>query len=664
MQTKIAPCAGACPVHTDVPGYVNAITRGDYAEAARLIRANNPFAAVCGWVCVHPCEDHCRRGALDGPVNIRALKRFALESAALAHPGPPAVPVGRKVAVVGAGPAGLSGARFLAGKGIQVTVWERRDKPGGQLMAALPVYRLPREVLEQDIELIRRSGVEIVCGVEIGRDKSLAELRQQSDAVLISTGLPAGRLCGVPGVEHPQVLTAICFMEKAARGEEISVGSKVVVIGGGDVAMDAARTARRYGAAGVTLVCLEEREKIPAHTWEVEESLEEGVKIIPGYGPWGIVDGGDNLTVSFRKVLSLVDEQGRFAPRLAAEAGLTLDCDLVIVAIGQGPDFSFLAGSGVAMSQRGPVYDRESRMLSVPGIFICGEAARGPGVTIEAVADGLAAGTLIAAYLLGGTDRVLPEPERIGPVPERQKPLLRAVPREPMPVRPVEERIRDGRAAVELGFTGAVATMESSRCMGCGLGAQVNRNKCKACLTCARVCPCGVPRIDKVAVIPPEECQACGICAANCPAGAITLGKKCDTGDERRAVAVFACEKSCVQVQQLLDGLPVRPGYGLFPLPSAAAFDALMVLRALEKGAESVLVFSCGQERCVNRCHDVLAAKIAAIKHTMEQIGISSERLLLVDQSPDVPGVRALLERSLSSTQGDTARPRASSGGT
>jgi len=633
MPTRMAPCAAACPVKTDVPGYVHAVVRGDYDEAVRLIRATNPFASVCGWVCPHPCEDRCRRGALDGPVSIKALKRFAIENAATPAPAGKVDPRGAKVAVLGAGPSGLSCAWYLARHGFTVTVFERHEKPGGQLHAALPVYRLPRRVLEKDIDLVRETGVDIVCGVTIGEDKPLSDLREGFAAVVVATGLPQGRVCNVPGAEHPNVVTALCFLERAASGEPVSLGPRVVVIGGGDVAMDAARTARRYGASEVTVVCLEEGEKIPAHTWEIEESREEGVTILPGYGPWEMVDGGGHLAVSFKKVLSIFNEAGRFDPRFADEVALTLPCDHVIAAIGQGPDYSFLHGAGVSMSMRGPVWDRESMMLSVPGIFICGEAARGPGAAVDAVASGLAAGAKVAAWLGVPGAESAPQPECIGPVPEREVALIRTLPRQPMPMRPVEERVRDGRAPVELGFSGDVATAEGSRCMGCGLGAVVNRNKCQACLTCARVCPYGVPRVEKTAHIAVEECQACGICAAACPAGAITLAKPAADCQGARDLAVFVCEKNRFRVQEVLDGRSRHLDYGLATLPSAASIDALTVLKALENGAGAVMVFTCGEDRCVHRCLESVTARVAAVRRTMEAIGISGDRLVLINQA-------------------------------
>ncbi len=631
-MTKIAPCAGACPVNTDVPGYVNAITRGDYVRAVRLIRDTNPFASVCGWVCPHPCEDRCRRAAVDNAVSIRCLKRFAIENAGEPVDSAAAAPVDRKVAVLGAGPAGLACAWFLARRGFRVTVWERQESPGGQLAAALPVYRLPREVLERDVDLIREAGVEIVCGVEIGPDKPFDELRRDYDAVVIATGLPTGRLCSVPGVEHPKVVTALCFLEQAARGAEMCLGSRVVVIGGGDVAMDAARTARRYGAAEVTVLCLEPEGKIPAHVWEIEEAQEEGITIHPGYGPWEIGDQGNELAISFKKVLSLFNEQGRFDPRLAPEVALTFSCDDIIVAIGQGGDFSFLDDSGIAMGPRGPVSEGESMMLSEPGVFICGEAARGPGAAINAVAGGLAAGERVMAYLQGRPAQIRPEPEQIGPLPEREIPLITSVSRQGMPMRSVAERLAEGRAPVELGYPEAVAALESGRCMGCGLGAQVNRNKCMACLTCARVCPFGVPKVGKVAVIEPEECQACGICAVNCPAGAISLVKPPVTWEGDGATAVLACEKSRFQVRQWLAG---KSGFSLALLPSAGALDVLTVLKALEQGAQKILVFTCGEDRCVNNCRDTLAVRMAAIRYTLEQVGWDGANLVLVNGSGD-----------------------------
>jgi len=517
-----------------------------------------------------------------------------------------------------------------------VTVLERREKPGGQLHAALPVYRLPRRVLEKDIELIREAGVEIVCGVTVGEDMPFSDLRREFAAVVVATGLPLGRVCNVPGAEHPNVVNALCFLEKAAAGDRVAIGRRVVVIGGGDVAMDAARTARRHGASEVTVVCLEAEDKIPAHRWEVEESREEGVTIIPGYGPWAMYEGDGQLAVVFKKVISIFNETGRFDPRFAEEGALTLTCDDVIAAIGQGPDYSFLQGAGVEMSMRGPVWDQDTMMLSVPGVFMCGEAARGPGAAVEAVAGGLAAGARVAAWLGVPATKMPPEPGPvIGPVPERETALIRRLERIPVPMRPAEERVRQGRVPVELGFAEEGAVAEGSRCMGCGLGAVVSRWKCQACLTCVRLCPYGVPRVGGTAHIAPEECQACGICAAACPAGAISLAKPAAGCRGAVDLLVLACEKSRFGVQQALDSLPRRPDYGLVTLPSPAAVDTLTVLQALENGAGTVMVFTCGKDRCVHGCLEAVNRRVAATRRTMEEIGLAAERLVLVEGPAD-----------------------------
>ncbi|HHW44591.1 FAD-dependent oxidoreductase [Desulfofundulus thermobenzoicus] len=653
MSLLLPPCTAACPVYTDVRGYLAAIARGDYREAERLIRATNPFAAVCAWVCPHPCEERCRRGQVEEPLAVRALKRFALEKAGgrngFSRPSPSGHSgVSHKVAVVGAGPAGLTAAYDLATRGYLVTVFERWPEAGGHLYASLPTYRLPRHVVRQDVARIKAAGVEIRTGVEIGKDLGLSELKEKFDAVILAVGLSSSRCLNLPGFEHPQgVLPALPFLQGANLGRPHAVARRVIVIGGGDVAMDVARVALRLGAREVRVVCLEFREIMPAHSWEIQEALEEGVELWPGWGPVRVLLEGDRIQgLAVKGVVSVFDEKGRFNPRFDESRTAVVPGEMIIQAIGQCADLTCLDGSAVAVNERGQLLVDGDRMTtSEPGIFACGEVATGPGPAVNAVASGHRAAAAVCAYLEG--ERIsATRPPVIPDLPQWIRPQLPSLPRQEVPVLPVEER-RSSFVPVESGFTQTRALREAERCLRCGLGAVVNTERCVACLTCRRVCPYGVPVVEGRASIGADACQGCGICATACPAGAIEItglpaekvnallagvaaagdapgnvpgrvsggpdagnvadchgpaasGMESPAGAADPPLAVFVCQRAHFL------GLPpgftsLASGMGrakVITLPTAGALDPVWLLRALEGGARGVAVITCGDEQC------------------------------------------------------------------
>jgi len=641
VENLLPPCTAACPAGTDVRGYVQAIAAKDYPAAFELIRARNPFPSVCAWICPHPCEDNCRRGAVDGPLAIRGLKRFAVEvCGAQRRPERIKRPLGKNVAVVGAGPAGLTAAYELAGQGCWVEVFERRDAPGGQLLASVPVFRLPREVLRRDVEKIAAAGVKINCGVEVGKDITLDFLQKNYDAVVLSTGLWSPRVPKLAAGGALGVYTALDFLGRANRGQAPPGCCRVVVVGGGDVAMDAARTALRLGAERVLVVCPEGRSEMPASPREINDALEEGALLLTGYGPVKVVaDGGRVTGLIVQKVKCAFDREGKFNPVFEAGRTKTLTCDTVVLATGQGPEEKFLRACGLEVDERGYPRLWGHKALGAERTFVCGELACGPGPAVAAVASGLRAAAEVLSFL---TEKLPPhssrEADTVGPLPPA---VAAAVPRRQRakpPVLPPEDRVKTF-LPYEQGLGEEEAFLEAGRCLQCGIGAEVDAAKCVACLTCVRLCPYGVPVVKERARIPAEGCQACGTCAAACPAKAITL-RSVDSSlleealDQvllKGAVVVFACRD-------------VRPGHlKWYPqgpggarvhtvrLTSAASLHPEWILRSFEGGAAGVAVLACGPGCRCGGNRKFLAKTVERVRELLVQAGMPPQSLALIE---------------------------------
>lgn len=653
MFELLPSCTNACPVQTDVRGYLAAVARREYIEAYRLIRANNPFPSACAWICPAPCEDACRRAGVDAPLAIREIKRFVVEaSGAACRVAVHSSGTGKKIAIVGAGPAGLTAAYDLARLGHRAVVYERQHSPGGQLLASVPLYRLPREVLKRDVEGILSAGVEVRCGVEVGRDVTVSRLKKEYNAVIISTGLWAGRRLSLPGFDRPGVYTALPFLKMANLGEKLDIGRRVAVIGGGDVAMDAARTALRLGASEVRVVCLEQRDRMPAHRREVEEALAEGVAVLPGFGPVEVLsEGGKVAALVVQKVKSLFDQEGRFSPVYEPGSFLQVPCDAVILAIGQAPDNVFLAGSGLKTGPGGRLeVERQYLASGENGVFVCGELADGPGMAIAAVASGHRVAALVERFLNGEMVGRFLSGEKpdlsaekimvIGPVPPETAKKIPRCERRNVQALPPGERVKNF-LPYETGLDEKAAFYEASRCMSCGLGARVDATKCVACLTCLRVCPYGVPVVRDRASMPAEGCQACGTCAACCPAGAITvelLDEEALAGllSERFLkdnIVAFTCGALWIEglnkenKGEGRSGAPRRVRF--VRLPAVDALRLEWVLKAFECGAAGVAVVACGDSRC-RLCGGgagVIKGVFSRARDLLKSIGIPPERL-------------------------------------
>jgi NADPH-dependent glutamate synthase beta subunit-like oxidoreductase/NAD-dependent dihydropyrimidine dehydrogenase PreA subunit len=554
MRTKLVdldwlesnfPCMQACPVHTQAGRYVALIAEGKYEEAYRYARGPNPLASVCGRVCGHPCETNCRRGKFDAPISIRALKRFLTERHGPEsrrpldmHPEKPAVLHPERVAVIGSGPAGLSAAHDLAMRGYAVTIFEAAPAVGGMLRLGIPEYRLPRDVVEAQVREILDLGPELRLNSRLG-DFSLQDLRREGfAAVLLANGLHRSRDLMLPGRDLDGVITGVDFLLNVNLGYRFAIGKRVVVIGGGNVAIDVARSALRrqqqitlealgtvllpdqlsdselqiatkelmdvsraalrMGAREVHLVCLESRAEMPAFGEEIEEGQREGLRLHPSRGPKRYV-GKDGKVNGLETVqcLSVFDAQHRFHPSFAEGTESTLPCDTVILAIGQTSDLSFLnLEDGIQTTRQGTIQiDPATLMTTAPGIFAAGDIAFGPRLIISAVADGKKAAEQMDRYLRGPDWKPQPQYVQITVLDHhKMADDYDRYSRWEVPTIPLDRRT--GITEVEVGFTEEQARAEASRCLKCWIntifeGSEEQGNECILCGGCVDVCPEG-----------------------------------------------------------------------------------------------------------------------------------------------------------------------------
>jgi NADH-quinone oxidoreductase subunit F len=468
-----APCQNACPAGVDVPGFVSLIGEKRYTEALKLHRERNPFVSVCARVCFHPCEMKCRRSTLDDPVAVRSLKRYLCEQETervLPDPIPDGRNAGRKVAVVGAGPAGLSCAYFLARLGYRPKVFEADTAPGGMLVQTIPAYRLPREALAGEVDMIRRMGVEIQTGKRLGKDFNLSDLRRQGyEAVFLGVGAPSGLPLGIPGEDAGGVVQAVDFLRGVSLGGTTEAGKKVVVIGGGNAAVDAARTAVRLGARVVNMVYRRTRAEMPAYAEEVEEAEKEGVRLRFLAAPEEIVTReGKAVGVRFRKMeLGEFDRTGRRRPVAARRGSLTVQADQVMVAIGQTLHAeSLFDGVTLKLNEREYIgADPKTGRTSVEWVFAGGDAVSGPASVVDAVAAGERGAVAIDRYLTGESHAVW-RVEKAGGAHFDPDADPVDTPRAASRLVSVSRR-KAGFTEVEAAWSKAVALAQAKRCLRC-----------------------------------------------------------------------------------------------------------------------------------------------------------------------------------------------------
>ncbi len=518
------PCQNACPIHTECGRYVQAIGISRDEEAYMTARAPNPFAYVLGRICAHPCEDNCRRGKIDEPIAICALKRYATDrhNLGMGHDPvrkaqPPAAKRDKRVAVVGAGVCGLTCAHDLALLGYTVEVFESAPVPGGMLYLGIPHFRLPREIIKMEVENILSMGVTLHTRVTIGRDIAFSDLRSKFDAVLLATGLNKGRDLKIPGAHYAGVYNGVDFLINVNLGFEIQLGKRVTVVGGGNVAidvaraavrlvheavdfpaleeeekslqpaLDAARMAMRSGAEQVHMVSLESRAQMPAWKGEVEEAEHEGIVVDNSWGPKEVMGSNGVVTgLKVRRCINVFDENGRFNPVFSDEEKI-IPCESVILAIGQQADLSYLnPDDGVEVTPRGILKINEDLTTTAPGVFAGGDVAFGPRVLVEAVANGHRSARSIHLYLNGKTEKTVKSRFRILPNWKMPRGFL-TTPRQTMPVLPANRRV--GIAEVELGFDEEQGRAEGRRCLNCQVNTIFDGSKCILCAGCVDVCP-------------------------------------------------------------------------------------------------------------------------------------------------------------------------------
>jgi NADH-quinone oxidoreductase subunit F len=467
----ISPCQNACPTGVNVPGYMALIQENRFIDAYNLILQENPFPAVCGRICTHPCETKCRRGTRDEAIAISDLKRFVADYA-MSHERPYSTDIvfpknGKRVAIIGAGPSGLTCAYYLVRIGYDVDVFESKPIAGGVLAYGIPEYRLPNDVLEHEIQLIRQAGVNIHLNREVGKDISFAQLREDYSAIYVATGTQFPNKAGVEGEDLKGVLHGLHFLNDVSLGKRVRVGKKVAVVGGGNTAVDAARTAVRLGAEKVTLVYRRTREEMPADQREIKEAIEEGVELLALTAPLRFTGEGDKVSAMecVRMELGEFDNSGRRRPKKLAGSEFVVECDMIITAISQHADFPFVSKEDVEMTAWGSlITDRINLMTSMEGVFAGGDVARGSDTAVNAIADGKKAAASIDLYLGGQGVLNKGEPIEIpaGEIDDDPAEYSRF----PMEILPPDKRKQGFREVVQ-GYRKLNAVAEATRCLRC-----------------------------------------------------------------------------------------------------------------------------------------------------------------------------------------------------
>ena len=460
------PCVALCPAGVDIPGYISLVREGRYADAVRLIRKDNPFPTACAYICEHPCEARCRRQMVDDAINIRGLKRFAVDHAGKVPNPPKAKPTGKTVTVIGGGPGGLSAAYYLALMGHQVTIYEQRKQLGGMLRYGIPSYRFPRELLDAEIASILSLGIKVHTEVEVGNDISFQELKKQYDCLYISIGAHTDKRTGIPGEDSQGVISAVELLRQIGDGDLPDFhGQQVVVIGGGNVAMDVTRSSIRLGADKVTCVYRRRQEDMTALPEEVEGAVAEGAELLTLQAPVRMESGPDGHVTALwtqPQIIGQADKNGRPSPNGADQPELRVPADIIIVAIGQGIETHGFEQSGIKIQRGGTILaDSGTHLPDMEGVFAGGDCVTGPATVIRAIAAGKVAAANIDEYL-GYCHTIEAEVEIPAPHLSDFTPRGRVSTTE----REAGARKMDFQC-IECGMTLEEAQRESARCLRC-----------------------------------------------------------------------------------------------------------------------------------------------------------------------------------------------------
>jgi formate dehydrogenase beta subunit len=643
----VPPCQAACPLRMDIREYVDLVAQGRIMEALQVIRGGNPFPSICAYVCTHPCEEACRRSQVDKPIAIRALKRFALEfggdrmiqvEARTEH--------SEKVAIVGSGPAGMACAYYLRNLGYPATIFEAHSEMGGMLRVGIPRYRLPREVLDVEIQRLTKMGVEIRTNTRVVSLDLLFDMGYK--AVFVTIGAHQSLRMGIEGEDSPGVLDGATFLREVNLGLKPSLGDNIAVVGGGNVAIDAARTVLRLGARKVTVLYRRSRAEMPADPVEVEQALEEGVLIEFLISPTKIKrQDGQLNTTCIRIELGEPDASGRRRPVPVEGSEFNEEFDTLVSAIGQAPqtpgDFRVHIGRGSTIQ-----VDPTTLSTNRRGVFAGGDAVTGPATVTEALAAGRLAASRIDDYLQhrypsvdkGGRKTLA------GDLLPKTVEMIRKIGRIEAPLLPAEARIKEFEP-IELVYDWEAAVNEARRCLRCGMGAEILfQDKCATCLTCLRVCPYHVPYLDTTGTIqiPADQCQACGVCVAQCPSKAIVLRKPYDrrhVTEELDHVLRSAAESKgsplivgfCCQYGLFGTGTlanlwrAVKAGIWIVPVLCITKVEAEHLLRAFEMGAEGVFVAGCGEQCARENTAAWVHSRVQEVRKVLSEIGLEPNRL-------------------------------------
>ena len=713
-KVDASPCMEACPAGVNVKAYVSLIAAGKFHEALHVVRKNNPLPGICGRVCTHPCETHCNRNQIDSPVAIRSLKRFVADYE-LDHPIPmPQKTAGtrkEKIAIIGSGPAGLTTAHDLARSGFNVIIFEELSEPGGMLIAGIPSYRMPRDILKIEIDYIKNLGVKIVTNKKISGKQAYNKLLNDYAAVYLAIGAHIGKKLGIPGEDNYKgFLDAVTFLREVNLGKPKKPGEKVIVIGGGNSAIDAARTALRLGSE-VNIVYRRTRQEMPAEEEEIAEAEKEGIKIHYLAAPSKIVGKNGKVTglECTKMKLGKLDESGRAKPIPIKNSEFIIEADVIIPAISQEPDLSFLPKDHNIDISRWQTFvaDENTMATNIPGVFAGGDAVTGPNTVIDAIAQGHITAQSIERFINGevleqANSKTNPIETEIIVDFDNQPKIKRAK----TPLQKISDR-KNSFHEVEYGFSEATAIAEAQRCLRCGpcgecyicvsdcdkglsvlhsvngyddyvlrlpsdfksadlangslLGTlkaanskdlhieldsyipNVKEELCRGCGDCVTVCEYDACQLVQkngeifVSQIDPNLCRGCGTCVTFCPSSAIQPGRYTsewlsfkfkNIDPKKRNIVVYSCNWNGADFEKVNTSKYKNTNFIFIQTMCTGRIESTFLLRAIEEGADGVLVVGCS----IDECHYEFGAKkfaetYAKVQQLAHMLGYKKDKI-------------------------------------